>query len=85
MKRKYRQVRVKLAAGTLILLGGLGVAGCKTSQKVEPTPRERAREALRLDSIPDRYPEAVAMYGTPYREFQEQKQVPTPPKKKKDK
>lgn len=59
MKRKYRQVRAKLAAGTLILLGGLGVAGCKTSQKVELTLESgrgrRCGSTLFLTVIPKRW------------------------------
>lgn len=80
MKRFLRHIRSRWACLAFVVLGALGVSGCKTSQKSQTTTNQEQQRQhqrpSRLDSIPERYPESIAMYGTPYRQYEPKRKLP---------
>lgn len=76
-KEGRRKIRQWLVTGAFALLGMLGIGGCKTTQKAK-TPPEKPM-IPRRDTIRPPYGEVIAMYGTPYRRYEEKREVPEIP------
>ncbi|MDO5017030.1 MAG: hypothetical protein Q4E10_01550 [Porphyromonas sp.] len=77
MKKKFNHWRSRIAALVLVLLGGVGLTNCKTTQKnTVPQKKDEPRHSHRLDSLPDHYGEVIAMYGTPYKPYEPKREVP---------
>lgn len=79
MKKRGRHLRKLLVSGAMAVLGVLGFSSCKTAQKTKSAQPEEKPEVLLRDSVRPPYGEAVLMYGTPYRRYEQKRQVPEAP------
>ena len=79
MSKIRNQIKKLLIVGATALLGALGFSSCRSAQLTK-TPPPKKPTIPKRDTIRPPYGEVIAMYGTPYRRFEEKESVPHGPR-----